>query len=107
MMLRFVSLLKLKPDNFLFDVSGHLRMGDFGLAKDARSAEFDQLLYANASKLQQQPARRYSVAGTRLYSAPEVLNGEEYDKSADWWSAGVSLWLLIYGTFPFGGLKFK
>ena len=31
----------------------------------------------------------YSVVGTNNYMAPEVLRGQGYSSSCDWWSAGV------------------
>lgn len=42
-----------------------------------------------------------SQVGTPHYMAPEVLAGQPYSFSADWWSVGVILFECIYGGVPF------
>ena len=39
--------------------------------------------------------------GTIGYAAPEVLKGIPYNKSADIWSIGIMIYLLIIGCLPF------
>merc|ERR1712157_132509 len=36
-----------------------------------------------------------------LFAAPEVLNKQEYDVSADMWSIGIIMYLLLSGDHPF------
>jgi serine/threonine protein kinase len=63
----------LKPQNLLLDMSGHLKLADFGLAR-AFSV----------------PLRQYTHEVVTLwYRAPEILLGSEhYSTPADMWSAG-------------------
>lgn len=39
--------------------------------------------------------------GTSGYMPPEVLNGEKYDKSVDWWALGILCAELLSGYSPF------
>ena len=40
--------------------------------------------------------------GTLTYTAPEVIDGREYDSKADMWSLGVLLYSMLAGFAPFG-----
>jgi serine/threonine-protein kinase len=40
-----------------------------------------------------------------FYTAPEIINGYEYDEKCDLWSFGVSLYELYFGFFPYGKTK--
>ncbi|KAK4893863.1 hypothetical protein LTR27_007889 [Elasticomyces elasticus] len=77
----------LKPENCLLDAEGHLLLTDFGLSKV--SLEEDE--------------RANSVLGTIEYMAPEVIQGEGYDFTVDWWSLGAIGFDLLTGSPPFGG----
>merc|ERR1719409_1680432 len=80
----------LKPENFLFTTKDpiektHLKVIDFGLAV---KFEIGQVLTTKA--------------GTPYYVAPQVLAGK-YDHSADLWSCGVIMYVLLCGYPPFYG----
>ncbi|XP_042470078.1 serine/threonine-protein kinase RHS3-like [Zingiber officinale] len=48
-------------------------------------------------------ARSMSFVGTHEYLAPEIIRGEGHGSAVDWWTFGVFLFELLYGTTPFKG----
>ncbi|KAK7311119.1 hypothetical protein RJT34_09039 [Clitoria ternatea] len=77
----------LKLENTLLDGSSapQLKICDFG--------------YSKSSVLHSQPK---STVGTPAYIAPEVLSRSKYDgKVADVWSCGVTLYVMLVGSYPF------
>ncbi|XP_068661486.1 CBL-interacting protein kinase 32-like [Aristolochia californica] len=78
----------LKPENLLLDAQGNLKVSDFGLSALSRQVRDDGLLH--------------TTCGTPNYVAPEVLNDRGYDgATADLWSCGVILFVLLAGYLPF------
>lgn len=67
----------LKPHNVL-ELDGVMKIADFGLVRC-----------------------KNAVAGTPAYLAPEVYNGDNFNKSVDVFSFGVLLWELFTGMTPF------
>ena len=80
----------LKPENILLDEIGHIKLTDFGLSKIMNNIEKD---------------KTYTICGTPIYVAPEVLTGKGYDKLVDWWSLGVLLYEFLAGYSPYREAK--
>lgn len=80
----------LKPENIFIDSTGHVKIGDYGLAKFLGAIDPDREL-----------PRTTSVCGTRNYLPPEMLFGRSYSYEADLWSLGVMLYRILCGALPF------
>jgi calcium-dependent protein kinase len=78
----------IKPENFLFesdDPGAELKLIDFGLSSKHHPTQ-----------------SLHSIVGSPYYVSPEVLKAD-YGPECDIWSAGVIMYVLLSGCFPFGG----
>ncbi|KAG1664163.1 hypothetical protein FOA52_012244 [Chlamydomonas sp. UWO 241] len=83
----------LKPENVLLDAEGHIRLTDFGLAKEYSNEEGGAVDRTN------------SFIGTMEYMAPEIIEGNGHDMRVDWWSTGVLLYEMLTGMPPFRNIS--
>ena len=75
---------------------GHIVITDFGSAKKLSDGEKTSTLAGN----KRPPIGTQftdTLLGTPQYMAPEVLRGEPYSYSADWWCCGILLYEMLVG----------
>ncbi|EPE26616.1 Protein kinase-like (PK-like) [Glarea lozoyensis ATCC 20868] len=120
----------LKPENFLIDSTGHVKLTDFGLAAGFLAPGKIESMRVKLEKVGEtyvpfgKPIEQRSIAerregyrsmrerdvnyaksivGSPDYMAPEVLKGDEYEFSVDYWSLGCMHFEALTGFPPFAG----
>ncbi|MNQ51170.1 Serine/threonine-protein kinase PknL [compost metagenome] len=79
----------IKPENLLVGADGELRLLDFGLAYCPGLSEDEA----------------HSLPGTPSYIAPEAFAGQPPDERQDLFAAGVTLYRLLTGHYPYGEVE--
>lgn len=72
----------LKPENMLIAQDGHIKITDFGFAK-------------------QTTQKTKTICGTPDYLAPEIITLEGHDRMVDWWALGILIFEMLVGYQPF------
>jgi serine/threonine protein kinase/Tfp pilus assembly protein PilF len=88
----------LKPSNVMVSNEGRVKVLDFGLAKDIRTANLGDATMTSASRTEVGV-----VMGTPAYMSPEQTSGRPLDHRTDIFSLGVVLHEMATGQRPFDG----
>ena len=81
----------LKPENVVLDEEGHVRLVDFGLAKEGLGDEDVTT----------------SFCGSICYLAPEMIGKNRHDKMVDWYQFGCLVYELLTGRPPYFAVELK
>ena len=81
-----------KPDNFLLNDEGAIKLIDFTIARKSATGMIARLF-----------GRQKVIRGTRSYMSPEQIRGQPLDGRADIYSLGCVLFELLSGKPPFFG----
>lgn len=82
----------IKPDNYLMNTTGEVKLIDFALAVPLRGGFLARLM-----------PRSKKIQGTRSYMSPEQIRNQRLDERADIYSFGCMLHELVGGKPPFTG----
>jgi len=74
----------LKPENVMLDSEGHIKLTDFGLAKELAGDH----------------GVTNTFCGTDEYLAPEIILNKGYNSSVDIWSLGILIYEMLTGWTP-------
>jgi serum/glucocorticoid-regulated kinase 3 len=75
----------LKPENILLTKDGHIKLADFGLAKEG---------------IRDGTSGTNSLCGTPEYLPPEILDRQGHGTAVDWWNLGMVLYEMLTGLPP-------
>lgn len=80
-----IIVITFKFSNFLFYLQGHIKLVDFGLAKEG---------------VHEAAEGANSLCGTPEYLSPEVLDRQGHGTAVDWWNLGMVTYEMLTGLPP-------
>jgi serine/threonine protein kinase/tetratricopeptide (TPR) repeat protein len=87
-----------KPENLMLDEEGHVKVLDFGIAKQLASAPSVDTEAPTSARVNTASG---VVLGTTTYMSPEQVRGLELDGRTDIWSLGCVLYEMLASRPPF------
>ena len=80
----------LKPENFIVNTEGYLKLIGMGAVKILKKSNYH---------------RTRTIIGTPHYMAPEVISSKGHSFPVDIWALGIILYELVCGYMPFDSKK--